>query len=151
MARMRKDAIKLTDYAAQLADMKWFLKEGVMRKATLTTALIAAIVSTGVLAADMLPLKRGIYVPANRPCKGASNAEIVNYWGGNASFGSSQATCKISKMTRKGKVYTITDKCADIRGGGEIVGGPTVVKITSRTSFTREGEAYRYCGTKVQF
>ncbi len=126
-------------------------KESVMRKATLTTALIAAAVSTGVLAADMLPLKQGIYVPANRPGKGASNAEIVNYWGGDASFGSAQATCKISKLTRKGNVFTITDKCADIRGGGEIVGGPTIVTITGPTGFTREGETYRYCGTKVQF
>jgi hypothetical protein len=122
-----------------------------MRKATLTQALIAAAVSTGAFAADMLPLKQGLYVPANRPCKGASNAEIVNYWGGNASFGSSQAECKISKMTRKGNVFTINDKCADIRGGGEIVGGPTVVTIASPTQFTLEGKAYRYCGTKVQF
>lgn len=122
-----------------------------MRHATLASALIAAVVSTSVLAADMLPLKQGIYVPANRPCKGASNAEIVNYWGGNSSFGSSQASCKIGKMTSKGKVFTITDKCADIRGGGEIVGGPTVVTITNPTSFIRNGETYRYCGTKVQF
>ena len=121
-----------------------------MHKAMSTMALVAAAVSTGALAADMLPLKQGIYVPANRPCKGASNAEIVNYWGGKESFGSAQATCTISKVTHKGNVYTITDKCADIRGGGEIVGGPTVVTIASPTSFTREGQAYRYCGTKVQ-
>jgi hypothetical protein len=122
-----------------------------MRKATLTAALIVAAVSTGALATDMLPLKQGIYVPVKRPCKGASNAEILNYWGGDASFGSAQATCKISKLTRKGTVFTITDKCTDIRGGGEIVGGPTVVTIDSPTSFTMAGEAYRHCGTTVQF
>ena len=105
-----------------------------MRNATLTTVLFATAVSTGVLAADMLPLKQGIYVPANRPCKGASNAEIVNYWGGKASLGSAQATCTISKMAQKGNVFTITDKCVDIRGGGEIVGGPTVVTIASVVS-----------------
>ena len=122
-----------------------------MRNAMITAALVAAAVSTGVRAADMLPLKQGIYVPANRPCKGASNAEIVNYWGGNSSFGSAQATCTISKLTHKGNVFTITDKCADIRGGGEIVGGPTVVTIAGPTSFTMGGEVYRYCGSKVQF
>ena len=122
-----------------------------MHNATLSATLIALSVSTGALAADMLPLKQGIYVPAKRPCKGASNAEMVSYWGGNSSFGSSQATCTISKVTRKGKVFTITDKCADIQGGGEIIGGPTVVTIASPTSFTMAGEAYRYCGTKVQF
>ena len=99
----------------------------------------------------MLPQKQGIYVPAKRSCNGASNAEIVNYWGGNASTESSHATCKISKMTRKDNVFTITDTCADIRGSGEIIGGPTVVTIAGPTSFTREGETYRYCGAKVQF
>jgi len=122
-----------------------------MRIAAIAPALIATLVSAGALAADMLPLKQGLYVPANRPCKGASNAEIVNYWGGNSSFGSSQAECKISKLARKGNVFTITDKCADIRGGGEIVGGPTVVTITNPTNFSMDGKAYRYCGTQVQF
>lgn len=122
-----------------------------MRKAKFTAALIAAAATTCVGAADMLPLKQGIYVPVARPCKGASNAEIVNYWGGNASFGSAQATCEISKMTRKGNVFTISDKCADIRGGAEIFGGPTVVTIASPTRFSMGGDTYRYCGTKVQF
>lgn len=122
-----------------------------MRKSTLIAALSFAAACNGAFAADMLPLKQGIYVPANRPCKGASNAEIVNYWGGKSSFGSAQATCTISKLTRDGKVFTITDKCADIQGGGEIVGGPTVVTIANPTSFTMAGVAYRHCGTKVQF
>jgi len=125
------------------------LGESKMRK--VITALACAAISTSTLAADMLPLKQGIYVPANRPCKGASNAEMVNYWGGDASFGSAQAACKISKLARKGNVFTITDKCSDIRSGGEIVGGPTVVTIANPTSFTRDGQTYRYCGTKVQF
>jgi len=122
-----------------------------MLKPIRVVALMAAAVCTGALAADMLPLKQGIYVPANRPCKGASNAEIVNYWGGKSSFGSAQAECTISKVTRDGNVFTITDKCADIRSGGVIVGGPTVVTIPNATSFTLAGEAYRYCGAKVQF
>jgi len=119
---------------------------------TLTT-LACAVVSTGTLAAaaDMLPLKQGLYVPANRPCKGASNAEIVNYWGGNSSLGSAQAECKISKLAKKGNVFTITDKCSDIRGGGEIVGGPTTITIANPTSFTRDGETYRFCGATRQF
>jgi len=40
--------------------------------------------------ADMLPLKHGIYVPVGSACKGASNAEMVNYWGGKNSIGVSQ-------------------------------------------------------------
>ena len=122
-----------------------------MLKPVRRVVVMAAAVCTSALAADMLPLKQGIYVPASRPCKGASNAEIVNYWGGKSSLGSAQAECTISKVTRDGNVYTITDKCADIRSGSEIAGGPTVVTIANPSSFTRSGEAYRYCGTKVQF
>lgn len=122
-----------------------------MNKVIFPATMIAAVVSASAFAADLLPLKQGIYVPTNRPCKGAANAEIVNYWGGKSSFGSSQATCTISKIDRNGNVFTISDKCSDIRGGGEIVGGPTVVTIDSPTEFTREGEKYRHCGTKVQF
>ena len=101
--------------------------------------------------ADMLPLKQGIYVPANQPCKGASNADIVNYWGGKQSIGSSQTECLITKMTRKGNVFTITDKCTDIRSGEAIDGEPSVVTIASPVQFTRWGTAYKYCGTKVAF
>ena len=122
-----------------------------MRNALHAACLMAAAFSSGASAADMLPLKQGIYVPADRPCKGASNAEIVNYWGGKSSFGSSQARCTISKLSRNGKVFTIHDKCMDIRGGAEIVGGPTVVTVASPTRFTMHGKTYRYCGTKVQF
>jgi len=41
------------------------------------------------------------------------------------------------------RMHTITGECVDIRGGGEIAGGPTVVTIASPTSFTRAGETYR--------
>jgi hypothetical protein len=43
------------------------------------------------------------------------------------------------------------DKCVDIRDGGEIVGGPTVVTIANPANFNTDGEAYDYCGTKMQF
>ena len=99
----------------------------------------------------MLPLKQGIYVPAGRPCKGASNAEIVNYWGGKSSIGVAQAECTIKKLTKKASVYTITDECKDIQSGDTIEGGPTVLTIGSSTGFRMNDTTYKYCGTKVQF
>ena len=93
----------------------------------------AAFVSMGAAAADMLPLKQGIYVPVNRACKGASNAEMVNYWGGKSSIGVSQAECTIKKLTPQGTTYTITDVCKDIQSGDKIEGGPTVLTIASPT------------------
>jgi hypothetical protein len=113
------------------------------------TAIV--IISSSVIAADMLPLKQGIYVPVGTACKGAPNSEIVNYWGGNSSIGYAQAECTIKKLAKKGSVFTLTDECKDIQSGDAIVGGPTVVKVSSRTTFAMGGHNYRYCGTKVQF
>jgi len=115
------------------------------------TCLAWVFVSSSAVAADMLPLKQGIYVPAARPCKGASNAEIVNYWGGKSSIGVAQAECTIKKLTRKGNVYTIADECTDIRSGETIVGPPTVLTVAGPTSFRLANTTYRHCGLKVEF
>lgn len=112
---------------------------------------LALLASSGAIAADLLPLKQGIYVPVGRPCRGASNAEIVNYWGGNSSIGASQGECTIKAVSHKGRVYTIHDKCRDIQSGDEIVGGPTVIEISSNAAFRMAGITYRFCGTRVQF
>jgi hypothetical protein len=112
---------------------------------------VAIAASTSAIAADLLPLKHGIYVPVNVACKGASNAEIVNYWGEKYGIGVAQAECTISKVEKKGNVYTYTDECRDIQSGGLIEGGPTVLTVKSTTSFEMSGTSYRYCGTKVEF
>ncbi|MES2492801.1 MAG: hypothetical protein V4579_05900 [Pseudomonadota bacterium] len=114
-------------------------------------SLVLVSTSSGVLAADMLPLKNGIYVPVARPCKGASNAEIVNYWGGRSSIGVAQATCTIRSLRRNGTVFTVHDECRDLQSGDVIEGGPTMLKISSPATFRMNGTNYRYCGTKVQF
>ena len=113
--------------------------------------LASLLASSGAVAADLLPLKQGIYVPVGRPCKGASNAEIVNYWGGKSSIGASQGECTIKTVIHKGNVFTLKDECRDIQSGEVIVGGPTVLTIISPTNFRMAGMSYRYCGTKVQF
>jgi hypothetical protein len=112
---------------------------------------IAIVTSSGALAADLLPLKNGIYVPTNVACKGASNADIVNYWGGKSGIGVSQAECTIKTVSHKGNVYTYSDECRDIQSGDLIEGGATVLTIRSTTSFDMFGTSYRYCGTKAQF
>jgi len=114
-------------------------------------ALLLATSSTSPLAADLLPLRQGIYVPIARACKGAPNSDIVNYWGGRSAIGASQAECTIRKLSKKGSVYTLFDACKDIQSGDVIEGGPTVLTIKSPTSFAMAGVTYRYCGTKVQF
>lgn len=112
---------------------------------------VLLVTSSSVVAADMLPLKQGIYVPIATACKGAPNSDIVNYWGGKSSIGVSQATCTIKKLSKKGSVYTLLDECKDIQSGDVIEGGPTVVRVYSPTSFAMSNVSYKYCGTKVQF
>lgn len=112
---------------------------------------LLVVTSSSVIAADMLPLKQGIYVPVATACKGAPNSAIVNYWGGKSSIGAAQAECTIRKLSKKGSVYTLVDECKDIQSGDVIEGGPTVVTIKSPTGFAMSGVSYKYCGTKVQF
>jgi hypothetical protein len=121
-----------------------------IRTAALALAITATLAGPA-FAADLLPLKNGIFVPKNVACKGASNADMVNYWGGRASIGVSQAECTITKVSHVGASYTVTDKCTDTQGGGAIEGGPRKLVIASPTNFTMDGTAYKYCGPKVQF
>jgi len=111
----------------------------------------ALVAGSSAIAADLLPLKQGIYVPAGRPCKGASNAEILNYWGGKSSIGAAQGECTIKRLTRKGNLFTLHDECRDIQSGDVIVGGPTVITIANPAAFRMAGVNYRYCGTRVEF
>ena len=122
-----------------------------MRLPLSLASAIALFASSGAIAADLLPLKQGIYVPVGRPCKGAANAEIVNYWGGKSSIGASQGECTIKTVSHKGNVYTLKDQCRDIQSGEVIVGGPTVLIIKNASNFRMSGTSYRYCGTKVEF
>jgi hypothetical protein len=108
-------------------------------------------IATVAVASNMLPLKQGIYVPSGSACKGASNAEIVNYWGGDSAIGVAQAECRIKKLEIRGNVYTMSDECTDIQSGEVIEGGPTVLAISSPTGFKMAGTLYKYCGPKVQF
>lgn len=118
-----------------------------VRLAIVATSMLAV----GAAAADMLPLKQGIYVPVGTACKGASNAEVVNYWGGKSSIGVAQASCTIKKVVRAGTTYTVDDVCKDDQSGSVIEGGPRVLKIASPTQFTMDGTTYRYCGLKPQW
>ncbi|MBN8815856.1 MAG: hypothetical protein J0J06_10455 [Sphingomonas sp.] len=111
----------------------------------------ASILSVGAAPADMLPLKQGIFVPVGSACKGASNAEMVNYWGGKSSIGVAQATCTIKKLVKAGTTYTVTDLCKDLQSGYAIDGEPRVLKIASPTQFSMDGTSYRYCGPKPQW
>ena len=117
---------------------------------------LAGLLSAGaVMAADLIPLKTGIYVPIASPCKGASRAEMVNYWGGKSSIGSGMAECTIKKISHAGNVYKYTDECTDIASGEKISGDdPTTLTILTPASFRmgvgKDAATYKYCGSRPQ-
>lgn len=117
--------------------------------------LAGLLSASAVVAADLIPLKSGIYVPAASACKGASRAEMVNYWGGKSSIGSGMATCEIKKVSHAGNVYKYTDECTDIASGEKISGDtPTTLTILTPASFRmgtgRDATTYKYCGARPQ-
>jgi hypothetical protein len=113
--------------------------------------LVGLLAATSLSAADLIPLKNGIFVPAASRCKGASRAEMVNYWGGKTSIGSGMADCQIKRITHKGNVYTYTDTCTDVASGETINGNdPTTLIVLSPISFRmgvgKDSGLYKYCG-----
>jgi hypothetical protein len=117
-----------------------------MKKAVAIWLLAAA--GTATAAGNLLPLKRGIYLPEGSQCDGTSGAEMVTYWGGRSGIGAAQAKCTIKSVARKGNVYTIRQTCPS---GGKIEGGSTTITITSPASFDMGSESYKYCGPGAQF
>lgn len=114
-------------------------------------ALGLAGLSTAVLAADMLPLRQGLYVPAGVACRGASNADIVTYWGGKSSIGAAQQTCTITSLVKRGNVYKLGNRCKDVQSGSSFDDDPTTLTIGSATAFTMAGTRFHYCGPTRQF
>lgn len=129
-----------------------------MKVTVAIAAPIFLISSAGVMAADLLPLKRGIYVEAGTPCKGASNADTLSYWGKGNGINDQQTGCEITNLQKGGSTYLLKRKCTSGRFGGS---SHDEVKVTilSRTSFVFHpwvkhrlpSRTFRYCGHKVQF
>ena len=100
--------------------------------------------------ADRLPLAQGIFVDASAPCKGASNADTMSYWGGDNALNVSQAECTIKSLHKAGGKWTIRRHCSSIQGAD--LGDDTItLAIAGPKAFTLDRTRYRWCGMKVQF
>jgi hypothetical protein len=128
-----------------------------MRRAAFALPCLSA--ASAAAASDMLPLKRGIYVEVGVPCKGASNADTLSYWGNDNGINAAHASCRITALSNKGPRYELGRAC-------RLIQGPYIghrndrlrLTIVSRTSFVAHWRGfqpvettYRYCGPKVQF
>ena len=126
-------------------------------KARLASGALLFLSASGAVAADMLPLVRGIFVVAGTPCQGASNADTLSYWGNDNGINASRVECRIFKLRRLGQIYSLRRVCGEVQYGGRFKDEARIT-IHSRTSFTTHGlwdqginRTYRYCGPKVQF
>ena len=129
-----------------------------MRLSQSAAALVFLLFGTSAIAADLLPLKRGIYVRAGSACKGASNADTLSYWGERNGINDQRTRCVIKKLKRDGATYLIKRKCTSVRFGGSFHDEVSVT-VRSRMSFVYKpwaahrppSSAFRYCGPKAQF
>ena len=76
----------------------------VARLASCATVLIFA--AQGCFAADLLPLKRGIFVEKPVGCENRSNATVISYWGNE--LNSNRVIGEIIKIERNGQKYEVT-------------------------------------------
>jgi hypothetical protein len=127
-----------------------------MRTCVAATPLLLLSVTCAV-AADTLPLRRGIYVQAGIPCKGASNADTLSYWGEDNGINGQQTACKITAMHRDGPLYSVNRTCTSLRFGGSFndhvkitVLNQRVFKLRARRAHGATERMFRYCGPKVQ-
>jgi hypothetical protein len=106
----------------------------------------------------MLPLARGIYVLVGTDCKSASNVDILSYWGEDDGINDQRTDCRITKLAKSGRTYSLQRTCTDIREGVSFDDSAEVT-VVDRTSFIMhrasdpdtEVRRYRFCGLKVQF
>jgi hypothetical protein len=116
------------------------------------------LTSTSAIAADLLPLQRGIYVSEGTGCKGASNADTLSYWGDKNGINDQQTGCEITTLKKAGATYVLKRKCTSGRFGGSF-NDEVKVTILSPASFVFHpwavhhlpSRTFRYCGPKVQF
>lgn len=103
-----------------------------MRLNLATIAITVLLGSSVAQAADLLPLKRGIYVPRDIPCDQRSNATVQSFWGDR--LNTSHEIGKIASVTRTGGVFHLTMGMKDIDGEGEQVGHMNV-RVNSKSSY----------------
>jgi hypothetical protein len=113
-------------------------------------AVLLGVAASAGAAADLLPLRQGIFVRAGAPCKGASNADTLSYWGGDNGLNTQQTDCRIMRLSLSGTTYTLERRCQDIRSGSAFT-DRTAITIASPARFTLDRISYRYCGRRVQF
>jgi hypothetical protein len=127
-------------------------------KSRLTAASLLLLSASGAVAADILPLTKGIYVVVGAPCKGASNVDTLSYWGDDNGINNQRTRCRITGLTRNGSTYWLQRACTDLREGFSF-DDKAEITVRNRTSFVIHGgsrfanldRSFRYCGPKVQF
>ncbi|MBX9458072.1 MAG: hypothetical protein KL863_19740 [Rhizobium sp.] len=97
--------------------------------------IIALCLPAASLAADKLPLKRGIFVDTDVKCAERSNATVVSFWGDQLNTARTIGT--ISRVVKKGKSYTVDLDIEHMDGGkvkttwSLVIRNPRTLKVTN--------------------
>lgn len=119
-----------------------------MRKIAATIILAMCLPAAG-LAADKLPLKRGIFVDTSVKCSERSNATVVSFWGGE--LNTSKTVGTIRKVSKKGKTYTVDLDIEEMGGASErttwklVIANPKSFKLTNSFGTWEQ----RWCSAKM--
>lgn len=119
--------------------------------------VILAFAAGPAAAGDMLPLERGVYVDAGKPCEGASRGDTLSYWGDDNGINAAQVACRIEGLSRQDDTFTLRRTCQPVGGEGtfkdrrqlKVIGRSAFVISRDATS-APAGPVFRHCGASIR-
>lgn len=101
------------------------------------------------MAADKLPLKRGIFVDTKVKCSERSNATVVSFWGDQ--LNTARTVGHIRKAVKKGKSYTVDLDIEHMDGGRAQVTWSLVIKNSKTMKITNSFGSWdnRWCSDQM--
>jgi hypothetical protein len=119
-----------------------------MRTAVATIAMLI-LLPVAALAADKLPLKRGIFVDTSVKCSERSNATAMGFWGDE--LNTARSVGKIRKVVRKGKSFTVNLDIEEMGGSKEKATWSLAIKNSKTFTLTNEFGSWdhRWCADRM--
>lgn len=116
-----------------------------MKTIKLTMLIMAFSAISSAQAEGLLPIKQGVYVDANVPCKGAPMADVQGYYGKTMSYG--QGSCTLLSVSQLNGGYKVKANCQNPDGSREKWAG--VFTVESEIHIKMDGVSKRWCASKL--
>lgn len=122
-----------------------------MKTFSLCVTVLSAMSATTAIAADMLPLKQGIYVDKRVDCSEFSNASMMSFWGDQLNV--AQVIGHIVQVSKSGNEYRLKISGEPVNGDGPAQEVEWTVTVYSKKEMKVQSEfgvdRYRWCFDKV--